>query len=172
MLEIDKLSKETVYNIMLKQLLAAYYHKFTLVNFIETHNPELSEGQEIMKLIEDYVAYEAKGLSGSLNIPLDSIDNLVKLLKVSHWAILESCEIEKLTDTSCRMRIIGCSTQKSADKWYGKEFKCATPTMAALRGFCRQSDKSIQINPVFSPFQDRPEGAPENVSCEWIFSIV
>jgi hypothetical protein len=171
MLEIKEFSKETIYNVMLKQMLAMNYSRFRLVDLIKTNNPELYEEQGSIRFAEDYGLYEAKGLSRALDISLDGIDNLVKLLHVSHWAIFENCKIEKLTDTNCRMRIFGCSTQKAHQKQYGKYWECKTDTMAALKGFCKYAERNIEIKPVYTPTQVRPEHAPENMSCEWTFFI-
>ena len=134
-------------------------------------HPEVLKSQEYLKVIEEYGSREAKGLAKALGISGDGIDSLIRLLQYSHWVVFERCEVEKLTEESCRMRIIDCSAQRAAKKGGIEYYECADGTLGCLRGFCGQINQEASVQPVFTPPEVGPKGIPENVSCEWVISI-
>jgi hypothetical protein len=171
MLEIDSLSKESVYNIMLKHLIVMNSGWFKFENLIRTKYPEVIRSKEYMQVLEEYCAGQALALSKALDIKGNGIDDLIALLRCSHWAIFEWLELEKLTEESCRMRIIGCSTQVAAKKWGMEHYDCAAATLTCLKGFCNQISPDVIVKKIFAPPEVRPKYAVENVSCEWLISL-
>ena len=171
MLDISCLSKESVYNIMLKHLIVMNSGWFNFENLIRAKHPEIIKSKEYMKLIEEYSSGQARAMSKALDVKGNCIDDLIKLLKCSHWAIFECIEIEKLTEESCRMRIIGCSTQMAAKKWGMEHYDCADATLACLKGFCNHVNSNMIVRKIFAPPEVNPKCTTENVSCEWLISI-
>ena len=172
MLEIDGFSKESVYKLMFHHLYILNFWSFKLEDLIRVKHPKILESDEYMHIIEEYGLREAKGLAKILGTSGHGIDSLIQLLQCSHWAIFEHMEVEKLTKESCRMRIIKCSTQRAAKNWEMEHYECADITFLCLRGFCDHVNRNINIQQVFAPPDKiRPKGTPENVSCEWVFSI-
>lgn len=171
MLEIDSLSKKKVYDVMRALLYSVSYAWHTTENFVRAKHPELLNGEAYPKVNEDFGSYEAKRLSKALGISGDAIEELIQLLKHSHWAVFENIEVKKLTENSFRMRTIGCSSQQTAKKWGMEHYDCRLQGLGARRGFFKAVNKNARVERIFSPPELRPEGIPGNVSCEWLISI-
>lgn len=171
MLAIDNLSKESVHTIMLKHLIVMNLAWFNFENLIRTKSPAIMESKEYMKIMEEYASGQVKALTKALNIRDNGIDSLIKLLESSHWAIFEHIKVSKLTEQSCSMQIIGCSTQRAAQKWGMGHYICAEPTLACLKGFCNQVNPQMIVEKVFAPPDVSPHGTHENISCEWLITL-
>jgi len=170
-LEIEGLSKDNVYNVMRELLYSFNYVWFLFEEAVKSKHPEELEGEEFRRLYKEFGSYQAKRLSRAIDISAGGIDALIQLLKHSHWAVFERIEVKKLTGESFRMRTIECSTQKAAKRW-GMEYRACGPTGSLVRtGFFERANKNVKIQRVFTPPEIRPEGTPENVSCEWLISI-
>jgi hypothetical protein len=171
MLEIENLSKETVYNVMFQHLYAMNFGWFQFEHVIRAKHPEIIKGEEYTKVIVEYCSLEAKSLAKVLGITGTGMDSLIKLLQFSHWAVFEHFEVEKLAAESCRMRIADCSVQRAARKWGMKHYDCADVTLAGLRGFCNYVNQQMIVIKDFAPPEVSPQGVLENVSCSWVISI-
>ena len=171
MLKIEDLSKESVYNVMSGLLYSLNYGWFLLEDFMRAKHPELLKDEDYLKVNENVGSYEAKRLSKSLDISGDSVDNLMHLVKYSHWAVFENIEIKKLTETSFRMRTIGCSAQGAIHKWGLEHYDCRLAGLQLRQGFFNGANKNAEVERIFSPPEARREGIPDNVSCEWLISL-
>jgi hypothetical protein len=171
MLDIDNLSKEDIYKVMFQQLYVLNWWYFKFEDLIKVNAPEILGSEGFRKLCEDSGALEAKALSKAFDMTVNDIDGFIKLLRFSHWHVFEQFEVEKLTNKSCRMRIIDCSAQRAAKKRGMGHYDCAEITLRCLRGFCRSVNPDAFIRKVFAPPQAVPDGIPETVSCEWMISI-
>ena len=171
MLEIEGLSKGAVYDLMRELLYSFNYNLFRFEEWVRTKYPEEFEGEEFPRLYKEFGSYEGKRLCKALKISGGGVDTLIQLLKHSHWAVFENIEVEKLTERSFKMRTIECSAQRAAKRW-GMEYYDCRPTASLVRnGFFEAVNKDVKIQRVFTPPEIRPEGTPEDVSCEWLISI-
>lgn len=169
MLEIEGLSKETVYNVMTELLYSFNYTWFKTEEWVKSRYPEGFE--EFASLCEDFGSYQARRLSQVLDISGGGIDPLIQLLKHSHWAVFENIEVEKLTEKSFKMRTTECSSQRAAKRW-GMEYYDCGPTATIMRSaFFKEANPNAKVEQVFAPPEIGPEGTPENISCEWLISI-
>jgi len=171
MLKIEDLSKESVYTVMRDLLYSLNYGWFMLEDLIRANHPELLKGEDYLKVNENVGSYEAKRLSKALDISGNSIDNLMQLVKYSHWAVFENIEIKKLTETSFRMRTIGCSAQGAIHKWGLEHYDCRLAGLRLRQGFFKGANKNAEVERIFSPPEARRAGIPDNVSCEWFISL-
>jgi hypothetical protein len=171
MLEIDRMSKDAVYHVMRELLYSFNYAWFLFEERVKSNHPEEFKSEEFHRLYEQFGSYEAKRLSRALDISAGEIDELMHLLKHSHWAVFENIEATKLTGKSFRMRTIECSAQKAAKKWMMEYYECGPTGLLLRSGFFRRVNENVRIQRVFSPPEIRPKGTPENVSCEWLISI-
>jgi hypothetical protein len=170
-LEIEGLSKDTVYNVMRELLYSFNYMWFLFEEVVKRTHPEELESEEFLRLNEEFGSYEAKRLSRVIDISAGGIDALIQLLKHSHWAVFENIEIKRITKKSFQMRTIECSTQKAAKRW-GMEYRACGPTGSLIRiGFFKRVNEKVKVQRIFTPPEMRPEGTPKNVSCEWLISI-
>lgn len=171
MLEIEGLSKDAVYNLM-GELLYSFNYMFGLLeDWVRRKHPEDFENEEFCRLYEEFGSYQAKRLSKVLDIPARGVDNLIQLLKHSHWAVFEDVEAKKLTGKSLRMRTIECSFQKAVKRWGMEYYDCKLTGFLLRNGFFRGANQNVKIQRIFTPPEIGPEGIPENVSCEWLISI-
>jgi len=170
-INIERMSKDEVYNTMSELLYSFNYVWFMFEKFIKNKYPDAFENEEFLKLNEEFGAYEAKRLANALGISTGGIEDLIRLVKHSHWAVFENIEITQLTGNSFRMRTIECSTQKAAKRWGMDFYDCGLPASFARAGFYQYLNKKAKIRRVFTPPAIRPDGTPENVSCEWLISI-
>ena len=171
MLEIEELSKETVYNVMRELLYSLNYAWFMFEDMLKNKIPEAFESEEYRRLQEEFGSYEAQRLARVLDISAGGVDDLIRFLKHSHWAVFEEIQIEKLTEKSFKMRTLECSTQKAAKKWGIEYYNCGLTGALIRTGFYKKVNESAKVQRVFTPPDTRPGGTPENVSCEWLISI-
>lgn len=171
MLDIEGLSKEEVYRIMLKHLVVMNLWCFMYDNLIRNTHPEVLESDEYMKIFEDYSAAQATELSKVLGITDQNIDSLVRLLRHSHWGIFEEIEVDKRDENTCSMRIYNCSTQRAAGKWGLEHYDCTDATLACLNSFCRCINGGATVKKVFAPPELPQPGTPETLSCEWLITL-
>jgi len=171
MLEIGGLSKDTVYDVMRALLYSLNYMWFQFEDWIKSNCPKESESEGFRELYRDFGSYEAKRLSRALAISGEGVDALIQLLKHSHWVVFENIEITKLEGNSFRMRTIDCSSQQAAKQWGLEYYDCKSTGTLIRNGFFQQANKNSKIQRIFTPPETRPEGTPENVSCEWLISI-
>jgi len=170
-IDIERLSKEQVYNIMSELLYSFNYVWFMFEKFIKNKYPDAFESEEFLKLNEEFGEYEAKRVSKALSISTGEIEDLIRLVKHSHWAVFENIEITKLTEKSFRMRTIECSTQKAAKRWGMEYYDCGLTGSFARNGFYQYLNKNAKIQRIFTPPEIRSDETPENVSCEWLISL-
>jgi len=170
-IDIERLSKEQVYNIMSELLYSFNYVWFMFEKFIKSKYPDAFESEEFLKLNEEFGEYEAKRVSKALDISTGEIEDLIRLVKHSHWAVFENIEITKLTKKSFRMRTIECSTQKAAKRWGMEYYDCGLTGSFARIGFYQYLNKNAKIQRIFTPPEISSEETPENVSCEWLISL-
>jgi hypothetical protein len=171
MLEIEGLSKGAVYNLMTELL---YSLNYMLVRFEEWLNgkyPEEFEGEEFPRLYKESGSYEGERLCKALKISAKGVDALIQVLKHSHWAVFENIEVTKLTERSFTMRTVECSLQGAAKRWGKEHYDCRLTGWLFRKGFFEAVNQNVNIQRVFTPAEIRPEGVPENVSCEWLISI-
>ena len=144
---------------------------FRVEEWARRRYPEEFEGEEFPGLYKDFGSYEAKRLSRALRISGGGVDALIQLLKHSHWAVFENIEAIKLAEGSFTMRTIECSAQRAAKTWGMDYYDCRHTGSLVRNGFFKAINPSVKIQRVFTPPEIRPEGTPENVSCEWLISI-
>ena len=171
MLEIEGLSKGAVHDVMRELLYSFNYMWFRVEEWVRRRYPEEFEGEEFPGLYKDFGSYEAKRLSRTLRISGGGDDVLIQHLKHSHWAVFENIEAEKLTERSFRMRTIECSAQTAAKRWDMEYYDCRLTASLIRNGFFKAVNENVEVQRVFAPPDIRPEGTPENVSCEWLISI-
>jgi len=138
--------------------------KFGIENF---------QSREFAELFKEFGAREAKILVEHSIVTGKDADSIIKALRLSHWALFEDITLEKLSDTTVRMRTINCSRQNYAMKKLGVTYPCRDvgfPYESRL-GFVKAINPSAEVERVFCPPDERPAGIPENVSCEWIIHI-
>jgi len=172
MLEIEGLSKGTVYDVMRELLYSYNYMWLRVEEWVRRRYPEEFDGEEFPGLYKDFVSYEAKRLCKALKISGGGgVDTLIQLLKHSHWAVFENIEVTKLTERGFRMRTIECSLQRAESMGDGEYYDCRLTGLLLRNGFFKAINQSVKIQRVFTPPEIGPEGTPENVSCEWLISI-
>ena len=171
MLEIDALSKTAVYDVMKELLYSVNYMYAKLEELLRDKYPEELESEEFYELQKKTGAYEARRLSSILDISVGDVDDLIRLLRYSLWAVFENLEIEKLNEKSFKMRIIDCSWQKAIKKRGMDYYDCRLLNYLLLSGFLEQTNRNARVERIFSPPEKRPVGTTEDVSCEWLISI-
>ena len=171
MLEIERLSKQTVYDVMRELLYSLNYLLFLFEDWVKTKHPEEFESEDFRRLYGEFGSYQAKRLSKALAISGGELDDLIELIKHSHWTIFENIEVEKLTGKSFRMRGIECSAQQAAKRW-GMEYNdCRIRSSRFCSAFFKVANHNVKVQQVFAPPEIGPEGIPDNVSCEWLISV-
>jgi len=171
MLEIEGLSKDTVYNVMRELLYSFNYMWLQFEEWIKARYPGDFESEELRRIHREFGSYQAQRLCKALNISGAGVDAMIELVKHSHWAVFENIEVEKLTEQSFRMRTIECSSQRAAKRWGLEYYDCALSASLCRNGFFKEANHKAKIQRAFTPPETRPEGTPENVSCEWLISI-
>lgn len=171
MLEIEKLSKDAVYDVMRELLFSFNYMWFQFEELIKSNCSGGFEAEGFRKIYHDFGSYEAKRLSKTLAISGGGIDSLIELIKHSHWAVFENIEVTKLTENSFRMRTIDCSAQSAAKRWGMEYYECEVEGYLIRNGFFKQLNHNAEIQRIFTPPEPGPESAPEKASCEWLISI-
>ena len=171
MLEIDKWSKEETHNVMMELLYSFNYMWFLMEGWVATNFPEKRQSEEFMKLGEQFGAYQAKRLEKTITEPVSGIDRLISFLKRSHWFAFEDIRLDKRSEKELRMRTVGCTTQKAAKRWGMEYYACGDAGLRLRTGFATRVDPSATVRRVFTPPDEKPADAPEDVSCEWIITI-
>lgn len=171
MLDVEKYGKQTVHDLLLRHLVVINAGWFKFENLIRATHPEILTGDGYARIMEELCSDQARGLAKVLGVRGNGIDSMIELLRCSQWGVFERFEIERLSETSCRMRIMACSTQRAARKWGMEHYPCAEATMVCLRGFCRQVNGGATIRKVFAPPEVDPGEDREQASCEWVISI-
>lgn len=165
------MNKGSVYHVMRELLYSFNYAWFLFEERVKSKHPEEFKSEEFRRLYEQFGSYEAKRLSRALDISAGGVDALMHLLKHSHWAVFENIEATKMTEKSFRMRTIECSAQKAAKKWMMEYYECGPTGLLLRSGFFGRVNENVRVQRIFTPPDIRPEGTPENVSCEWLISI-
>lgn len=171
MLEIEKWSREETYNTMMELLYSFNYMWFLMEGWVAEHFPEKRQSEDFLKLGEQFGSYQAKRLEKTITEPAAGIDRLAAFLKRSHWFAFEDIRLDKLSEKELRMRTVGCTTQKAAKKWGMEYYACGDAGLRLRTGFVTRIDHSATVRRVFTPPDERPADAPEDVSCEWIITI-
>ena len=171
MLEFKKLSKESVYLVMRELLYTFNWLHVQLELLLSAKYSQERRNKELQTIHETVGSYEAKRLSKVLNISGEGLDMLMELIRYSHWAVFENIEVAKLTERSFRMRTIDCSTQKYWGRQNLGHYDCGTPSLLARSGFFKAVNPKAKVRRIFARPENRPDGTPENVSCEWEISI-
>jgi len=171
MLQIDQLSKDQVYSIMLELLYTLNYGWFLMEEWIKKNCPEKVGGEDFLNMLEQFGGYEAKRLEKTIQSKREGVDRLIQFLEHSHWCAFEQIEIMKLSDTRMRMRTLNCTSQKAAKKWGSDFYECGPSALKIRSGFFGWINPRARVTSVFMPPQKAGEGIPSNVSCEWLISI-
>jgi len=170
MFDIDIWSKDKVHSVMRELLFSLNYMWFLMEGWIKENCPEKMESESFLKLSDEFGAYEAKRLAKTVDPSLEGMDRLVKYIEHSHWCAFEDIELTRISDNRLRMRTLGCTAQKAARKFGMGHYACGKSGLRLRSGFCRQIDPSLQVERVFTPPDEKPQGTLEEVSCEWIIS--
>ena len=170
MVEIERLSKHIVYDVMRELLYSLNYLLFLFEDWVKTKHPEEFESEDFRRLYGEFGSYQAKRLSKALAISGGELDDLIELIKHSHWTIFENIEVEKLTEKSFRMRGIECSAQKAAKRWGMEYDDCRIRSSWFCSAFFKVANHNVKVQQVFARPEIGPEGIPDNVSCEWLIS--
>ncbi len=171
MLDISQLEKDTLYNVMLQQMYSLNHMWLMLELYVAEKAPRDYGTDEYYQLYEDYGSHEARRLARVLSLPGEDIQNLADYLRHSHWAIFETIDITKLSETSLRMRTRDCTAQKTARKWGLDHYDCGTGGLRVRTGFFRTLNSRATVQRVYAPGGDRPKSVPSEVSCEWLISL-
>ena len=171
MFELEGLNKDTVYNLMEELLYSFNYMLVLFKGWVRRKHPEEFKSEEFCRLYEKFGSYQAKRLSKALDISAQGVDILIQLLKHSHWAVFENIEVKKLTEKSFRMRTIECSLQRAAERRETGYYDCRLVGSLLRSGFFKRVDQNVRVQRIFTPPEIKPEGTPENVSCEWLISV-
>ena len=171
MFDIEKWSKERVHEVMLELLTGFNYMWFLMEEWLKKHCPEKATGEEFLALSGEFGAYEAKRLARVIREPLAGVDRLMEFLRHSHWRAFEDLEITKISDKQISMRTVGCTAQKAAKKWGVEYYPCGDGGLRLRQGFFAAVDPSAKVERVFTPPDERPDGVPEEISCQWLITI-
>lgn len=171
MLDVRALQKDTVYEVMLQQMYSLNHMWLRLELYIAEKAPSDYRTDEYYQLYEDYGSHEAGRLARVLALPGEGIRDLAAYLRHSHWAVFENIDIAEMTPTSFRMRTLDCSAQRAARKWGMQHYDCGTGGLRVRRGFFTKLNPQARVEKIFAPCDNRPEGTPENISCEWLISL-
>ena len=107
MLDVEKYGKQTVHDLLLRHLVVINAGWFKFENLIRATHPEVLTGDGYAQIMEELCSDQARGLAKILGVRGDGIDSMIELLRCSQWGVFERYEIERLSETGCRMRILG-----------------------------------------------------------------
>jgi hypothetical protein len=140
---------------------------------IERCGLEAFLGEEFTRVFRQFGSKQAKKLVKLSIISGTNLDSIIKGLQLSHWALFEKIELEKLSENTVRMRTIDCSLQQDSRRKRGTEYPCNYLGFSSesRRGFVQTINPRAKVKCIYSPPNSRPKNIPENVSCEWIISI-
>ncbi|MBN2397473.1 MAG: hypothetical protein JXI32_03760 [Deltaproteobacteria bacterium] len=171
MFEIEDWSKDHVYEVMRELLYSFNYMWFVVEEWVKNTPPEELKPDAFLDFAEQFGSYEALRLARVSDPPGGEIDRFIYLLNRSHWAVFEDIEITKVSDTELRMRTLGCTSQKAARRWGMDYYACGQAGLKLREGFFRQINPKARVSRVFTPPDARPEGCPQEMSCEWRITI-
>lgn len=176
MLDINDMDKQAVYDVMLDMLYSVNVGWFKLETLLREIYSSLNRTSELNRLLlqvnTDFGRYEAKKLRKTLDIQDTDIDSLIKMLRYSHWFVLEDMEVEKLTDKSFRMRTIDCTVQKALKRRGSEYYDCTTGSNELCRkAFFEEINKTADVKRIFAPPEPGPAAHGKVISCEWEITI-
>jgi hypothetical protein len=171
MLNIRAIKKDALHALMLQQMYALNYVWMRFEGLMQQKAPGVYGSEDYYQLYEDYGSEEARRLVKTLGFPREEIKDLARYLKHSHWAIFENIEIAELTANSFRMRTLDCSAQRAAKRWGLEYYDCGAGGLRIRSGFFKGISPKAKVQRIFTPPEDRPEGRPAIVSCEWLISL-
>lgn len=171
MFEIDKWSKDHVHEVMLELLYSFNYMWFMVEEWVKNTPPEKLKSDEFLEFSEKFGSYQALRLARVSDPPEGEIERLMYFLKRSHWSAFEDIEMAKMSDSELRMRTLGCTSQKAAQKWGMEYYECGQGGLKLREGFFKEINSKARVTRVFTPPDTMPAGTPEAVSCEWRVTI-
>lgn len=170
-LKVRNLPKDLLCKIFEGLILDLNYGWFKLEEWIEEKLPGTFQDESSLKMFEEFGFRQAKRLKKILNVSGTTVDDMVKLLRHSHWAFFENIEIFDLKEKNFRVRTIDCSLQKAL-KRKGKEYHdCRISGLKTREGFFKAINPRVKVQRIFSPPEPKPKNIPENVSCEWLIFV-
>lgn len=173
MIEIEKMDKKALYEVMLDLLYSINVGWFKLESNLKEIYRYLNKETELNQILNqvnaDLGRYEAKRLTRTLKLGTD-IDSLIRALLHSHWAAFENIEVHKLSDKSFRMRTLDCTTQKATQRKGLKYYDCALPSQELRQVFFSELNRAAKVKRVFTP-SELGTFINGNVSCEWEITI-
>ena len=107
----------------------------------------------------------------ALGFQTREIGDLARFVRHSHWAVFENIEIRELTPRSFKMRTIGCSAQRAAQRWGMEYYDCATAGTRIRRGFFKGINHQAEVRRILTPPEAGPKGTGAGISCEWLISL-
>ncbi len=170
MLDIGKLSKDSVYGVMRELLYSFNYAWFLMEDWIRKNNPDINN-EGLLGLTEEFGAYEAKRLSRVLDTSEEGIERLIHFLNHSHWKVFEDIESERVSERSFSMKTLDCSTQKAAKKWGMGYYDCSEQGCRIREGFFREIDPGVRVERIFTPPDEKIDGSDKRISCEWLITL-
>jgi hypothetical protein len=171
MFVIDEWSKEHLHEVSRELLFSLNYMWFLMEGWVKENCPEKIADESFIQLNEDFGTYEAARLQRVVKTEKQGIDLIVEFLKRSHWAAFEDLELKKISDTELRMRTKNCTAQKASKKWGMEYYECGKMGLLLRGSFFKKIDPRARVARVFTPPDSRPEGTPEEISCEWSITL-
>lgn len=169
--EIENWSKEKVHSVSMELLYSFNFMWFLMEDWAKRNCPEKMGSDDYWNLFQTFGSYEAQRLEKTIEPALTGTDRILQFLRHSHWSAFENLELTRISNESIRMRTIGCTAQKAAKKW-GMEYHDCSKTGLMLRsGFFKRIDPTAEVVRIFTPPDQRPPEAPEEISCEWAISV-
>jgi hypothetical protein len=171
MLEIDKWSKEEVYEVMRELLYSFNYMWFMMEEYVKNLPQGDLESEAFLKFSEQFGSYQARRLARVSNPPEEEMDKIIYFLKRSHWSVFEDIHVERVSESEIRMRTFRCTSQKAARKWGKEYYECGPAALKLREGFFSEINPKARVERIFTPPDAKPAGIPEKVSCEWRITI-
>ncbi|MGD8564838.1 MAG: DUF6125 family protein [Candidatus Bathyarchaeota archaeon] len=139
---------------------------------IEKYGLDATLGGEFLQLFRDFGFREAKKMVDLNIIKSSDADSIIKGLSLSHWALFENIELEKISNKSVRMRTLDCSRQRYAKNQWGSEYPCKNMdfSIESRIGFVKAINSRAEVNCVFCPPDPKPKDVNKKTSCEWLIT--
>ena len=171
MFAIEDWSKERVHTVMREVLFSLNYMWFLMEAWAKQNCPEKAQGEEFQRLSDEFGRYQAQRLEKVVDAKLTGVPRLAAFVRHSHWCAFEEIELTPLSDHSLRMRTLGCTAQKAAQKWGLSHYDCGQSGLRLRTAFFRGVIPTAQVERVFTPPDEKPAGSPCEAACEWIITI-
>lgn len=171
MFDIDDWSKEKVHDVMHEVLFSFNYMWFLMESWAKEHCPEKADSEAFLKLSDEFGRYQAQRLEKVVDGGLTGVDRLAEFVRHSHWCAFEEIELTPLSEERLRMRTLGCTAQKAARKWGVSHYDCGQTGLRLRASFFSRVIPTAQVERVFTPPDDRPQGAPAEAACEWLITV-